>query len=75
MKFLFLTIIIFLTFETNSFAYLDPGSGSILLQAILFVLASIGTFFAFFKTKLNELLSKIFKKKKLNEENKNDETK
>ena len=36
MKFFFLTIIIFLTFETNSFAYLDPGSGSILLQAILF---------------------------------------
>tara|TARA_Y100000996_G_scaffold212483_1_gene166899 strand:- start:148 stop:366 length:219 start_codon:yes stop_codon:yes gene_type:complete len=45
-----------------AYAYLDPGTGSIILQAILFILAGIGTFFAFFKNKVKEIYNKLFKK-------------
>ena len=59
---LFLSSIVFILLTTKSFAYLDPGTGSIILQAILFILAGIGTFFAFFKNKVKEIYNKLFKK-------------
>ena len=62
MKLFFITIIYFFLIE-NSYAYLDPGTGSILLQAILAVIAAVGTFFAFFKEKFKKFIGKIFKKK------------
>jgi len=63
----FLSIILF---STPSYAYLDPGSGSIIAQALIFIAASIGTFFSFFKVKIKNIYKKLFKKeddkKKLN---------
>lgn len=72
MNIFFYIIILFLIQTKSAFSYIDPGSGSIILQAILFVLAGIGTFFAFFKSKVKEIFNKIFKKKDLDKNEKND---
>ena len=56
----FFLLIIF--YSTPALAYLDPGSGSIIAQALIFILASVGTFFTFFKS-IKSIYSKIFKKK------------
>ena len=60
------TFIIFIYFSSISFAYayIDPGTGSIMLQAILGFIASIvvGTSFYWHKFKL--FIKKIFKKDK-----------
>ena len=50
----------------DAFAYLDPGSGSFLLQAILGLFAAIGSFFVFYFNKVKNFFSKVinsFKKK------------
>ena len=57
----FFLLIIF--YSTPALAYLDPGSGSIIAQALIFILASVATFFTFFKSKIKSIYSKIFKKK------------
>jgi quinol-cytochrome oxidoreductase complex cytochrome b subunit len=62
MKLIALIIIIFF-YTNNAYAYLDPGSGSILVQALLFILAGLGTFFVFTKNKIKSLFKKLFKKK------------
>ena len=62
MKLIALIIIIFLNIS-NAYAYIDPGSGSILIQALLFILAGSGTLFIFSKNKIKSLFNKLFKKK------------
>ena len=62
MKLIVLIIIIFFNIA-DAYAYLDPGSGSILVQALLFILAGLGTFFLFTKNKIKSLFKKLFKKK------------
>lgn len=47
-----------------SYAYLDPGSASIILQAILGAIATVGATIALYWKKFKEFLLKIFKKKK-----------
>tara|TARA_B100001057_G_scaffold2756_1_gene2550 strand:- start:7956 stop:8171 length:216 start_codon:yes stop_codon:yes gene_type:complete len=68
LKTLYLTIII-LTISTNrAFAYLDPGTGSIILQAILgFIAATLATL-SFYWNKVKIFLSKILKKNKKSEQ-------
>ena len=57
-------IIIFsLLFSTNSYAYIDPGSGSIILQAIIAAFAGAGTAITIYWKKVKLFFSKIFKKK------------
>ena len=49
---------------SNAYAYLDPGTGSIILQAILgFIAAAIASISVYW-TKFKMLINKIFKKKK-----------
>ena len=62
MKLIALIIIIFFN-TSNAYAYLDPGTGSILLQGLLFILAGFGTFFVFTKNKIKSLFNKLFKRK------------
>ena len=63
-KLIFLTLVIFLSNSNYAFAYLDPGTGSIILQAILgFVAAGIASI-SFYWTKFKNFLDKIFKKNK-----------
>ena len=58
-----LTVIIF---PTKAFAYLDPGTGSIILQAILgFIAATIASISIYWE-KFKSLISKLFGKKKEN---------
>ena len=59
----FITLIIF---PTKAFAYLDPGTGSIILQAILgFIAATIASISIYWE-KFKSLISKLFGKKKEN---------
>jgi hypothetical protein len=60
MKILLLFIIFFLL-TNKSYAYLDPGTGSIILQALAFIFASIIAFFSFFYQKFKDLINKIKK--------------
>ena len=66
---LYLTVTFFFTFTGVSYAYLDPGTGSIILQAILgFIAASLATL-SFYWNKVKTFLCKFFKKDKKSENN------
>tara|TARA_B100001121_G_scaffold256504_1_gene234403 strand:+ start:173 stop:346 length:174 start_codon:yes stop_codon:yes gene_type:complete len=45
-----------------AFAYIDPGAGSVIIQAILGFLAAIFAYITFFWSKVKSMFSKIFKK-------------
>lgn len=47
----------------SAFAYLDPGTSSIILQAILGFIAALGATITLYWNKLKVFLKKIFKKK------------
>ena len=60
-------IIIFLSFfflTTNAHAYLDPGTGSIILQAIVGAFAAFFTSIYIFWNKVKNFFKKIFNKNK-----------
>ena len=57
-KFFFL-LLLFLVNTKISYAYLDPGTGSYILQILALILASVGTFFGFFFNKFKKILKKI----------------
>ena len=48
----------------NAYAYLDPGTGSLIFQAIFGLLAVIGAYITLFWRKFKDLVKKIFKRKK-----------
>ena len=50
---------------SKAYAYLDPGTGSIILQAILGFIAAAITSISIYWTKFKSLLNKIFRKKKI----------
>ena len=62
--YIFLNIIAIFLIVTNAYAYLDPGTGSLILQALLGVLAAIGAYITLYWRKLKNLINKIFKKNK-----------
>ena len=62
-KLIFLSIALLFS-HTNAYAYLDPGTGSFLLQIIAFISATILSFWLFLKNIFKNLLNKIFKKEK-----------
>ena len=59
-KLMFTSFFFFFLLTKNSFAYLDPVSGSIIMQILFAILAAI---IAFFK-KIKNFILVIFKKKK-----------
>ena len=63
MRLAVISIIFYLCSTRNVFAYLDPGTGSIILQAIIGFLATIGTTIFLYWQKLKLFFKKIFKKK------------
>jgi hypothetical protein len=68
-KYILNTTMLFFFLNTNAYAYLDPGSGSIILQAILgFIAASLATI-SFYWSKFKAFLNKLLKKYKKNERN------
>ena len=62
-KIILYSLIFFITFGNSAMAYIDPGTGSIILHAIL---AFIATCFAWIVAKYNAI--KLFIKKKINKE-------
>ena len=56
---------------TIAYAYLDPGTGSIILQAILGFIAAAVASVSIYWTKFKLLLNKIFNKKKQENDTKN----
>ena len=56
------TIAIFLI-VTNAYAYLDPGTGSFILQAIIGFLAAISAGFLYYWAKVKNFFIKLIKKK------------
>ena len=64
---IFLVFCIYFASTVNAYAYLDPGSGSFILQAIIGFLAALSAGFLYYWTKVKNFFLKLFKK------NKNDE--
>tara|TARA_B100001057_G_scaffold412109_1_gene428042 strand:+ start:133 stop:363 length:231 start_codon:yes stop_codon:yes gene_type:complete len=63
LNYLFLNIIAILLTVTNAYAYLDPGTGSFILQAIIGFLAALSAGFLYYWTKIKNFFLKTFKKK------------
>ena len=65
MKKILITTSIFVTFFNNiAFAYLDPGTGSIILQLILGAAAAVATYCSMYWQKIKEFFNKKDKKDK-----------
>ena len=66
-KYILVTITLLFFLSNDAYAYLDPGSGSIILQAILgFVAAALATA-SYYGNKLKIFFSKLFKREKKSE--------
>ena len=66
-NYLFYIVAIYILLNTDAYAYLDPGSGSMILQAILgFIAAALATV-SYYWEKVKTFLSKLFRKKKKSE--------
>ena len=65
MKSLFLSFSIYFIFLVNNAqAYLDTGTGSIILQALLGAIAATASYVIFYWNKVKTFFKKIFNKKK-----------
>lgn len=60
-----LTSAIYFLMNNHAHAYLDPGTGSIILQAIAAALAATAATTSYYWDKVKNLYNKLFKKKKL----------
>ena len=63
-KIILITFVILISNSNYAFAYLDPGTGSIILQAIIGAIAAGLTFFTNFWLKVKNFFKRIFKKDK-----------
>jgi len=59
-----MSVCIFFSMQAKSYAYLDPGTGSIILQALLGFFAAAGATIVLYWKKLKSFLSKTFKTKR-----------
>lgn len=67
LQILILYIISIIFYCTKAYAYLDPGTGSFILQAIIGFLAALSAGFLYYWTKLKNFFLKFFKKNNNNE--------
>lgn len=59
---IFLTIsLMFILLHSDVYAYIDPGTGGIILQAIIGFLAALGATITVYWKKFKEIIKKIFK--------------
>tara|TARA_B110001450_G_scaffold240376_1_gene249084 strand:+ start:464 stop:673 length:210 start_codon:yes stop_codon:yes gene_type:complete len=63
LKFLFLFQIILLLSNTDAYAYIDPGTGSFIIQTILAFFAAAAFYLGYPIRFIKDLYNKIFKKK------------
>ena len=62
-QYISLATIIYSFLTSSSYAYIDPGLGSMLLQGLLVVIGAVTTFFYILREKVKNFFKKIFKKK------------
>ena len=62
-RLLIINIISIFLIITNAYAYLDPGTGSFILQAVLGFLAAISAVFFYYLSKVKNFFLKFFIKK------------
>lgn len=55
--------IMYFGLQVNADAYLDPGSGSMILQAIIGIVALIGSYMSFYWKKVKDFFKKFTIKK------------
>ena len=67
-KKILLTSVIYFLMHTHAYAYLDPGTGSAILQAIAAALAVGAATINHYWHKVKDLYIKIFQKKKINKD-------
>tara|TARA_Y200000002_G_scaffold278056_1_gene232200 strand:+ start:100 stop:303 length:204 start_codon:yes stop_codon:yes gene_type:complete len=60
----FILFLYFLLFQNYAYAYIDPGTGSILLQALLGFVAAVGAYITLYWRKFKNFVYKVFKIKK-----------
>tara|TARA_B100000795_G_C22577559_1_gene352513 strand:- start:152 stop:358 length:207 start_codon:yes stop_codon:yes gene_type:complete len=65
-KTLLTSLIFIILFNNKAFAYLDPGTGSIILQSILGAIAAGASYCAIYWQKIKNFFNKRFKKKDKN---------
>tara|TARA_B100000965_G_scaffold375325_1_gene367290 strand:+ start:492 stop:698 length:207 start_codon:yes stop_codon:yes gene_type:complete len=58
MKKIFIINIFILLISNNAYAYIDPGSGSIIIQAILGAIAAVGTTASIYWSKIKKFFTK-----------------
>jgi|TARA_B110000977_G_scaffold201382_1_gene295713 hypothetical protein len=64
MKIFILSFISFFIFTTNSYAYIDPGVGAMLIQGLIALIAAVTTYAAFYWKKIKDFINKISNSKK-----------
>ena len=62
---LVLTVIIFFIFNTNAFAYIDPGIGSVILQGLIGTIAAFSIVIKIYWQKIKNLFKNKNKNKKI----------
>lgn len=67
-KILYVLIFLFVN-QNNAYAYLEPGTLSVILQFIVGAFAAIISYLVFYYQKVKNFLAKIFRKKKNKENN------
>ena len=63
----FICLFVYFLFSNNAHAYLDPGSGSIILQAIIAFFAGAAAFVSLYWRKAKSYISNLFSKNKKKE--------
>jgi hypothetical protein len=69
--YLFYNIIAIFLIVTNAYAYLDPGTGSFILQAIIGFLAALSAGFLYYWTKVKNFFLRLFRKNNKDEKTDN----
>lgn len=70
-SFIIKTFLIYFFISNNAYAYIDPGMGSLILQAILGSIAAALTSMAIFWGKIKLFFRNLFKKKDINKNDNN----
>ena len=68
-KSIFISCFFLLISTVNSYAYLDPGTGSMIITAIAAAIASVATFISFYWNKIKNLFKKNKENDKSEKEN------
>ncbi len=69
MKIFLISFFLFILNYQNAYAYLDPGTGSIILQALLGLIAAVGATIGLYWQRFKNLIKKIFNKNKDEKQN------